>query len=366
MLEQGKIDIKQATLLIVSTVLPTAIITLPALTIKIAKQDAWISTILSILAGLLIIWLVVSLSLRFPDKTLFEFSEIILGKVMGKIVSFFYFAWFIHTNMLIIREFGSFTNTILMLNTPIIVFYIAAVTVSAYAVHNGLEVLGRSCQMFIPVILFLLLAVFTLTIGNIDLTRLLPIMDIGIVPILEATLTPISWMGEVIIWAMIIPYLRKPEDAKRAGIWGILIIGFFALIGVFISLVIFGPIAGNLAYPVFNAVRIISIANFLERLESVVITAWILSAFIKITIFYYVAVLGGAQLFGLKTYRPMVLPIGIILIILSALLLPNTAELTDFLASSFTFYSPVFFEIGIPLILLITAIIKKQGGSKNG
>lgn len=363
MLEKGKVDIKQAILLVVIIILPTDIITLPALSIKIAKQDAWISAILSTLAGLLITWLVVSLSLRFPGKTLFEFSEDILGKVIGKIIGFSYFVWFIHTNMLIIREFGSFINVSLLLDTPIIVFYIISVAVSAYAIYNGLEVLGKFCQIFIPTILFLLLIVFTLTIGNMNLTRLLPTLDAGIVPILEATLTPISWMGEIILFAMFIPFLTKPDGTKRAGILGILIIGFMTFSSVFISLAVFGPnVSGRMMYSVFNAVRTISIANFLERLESVVITAWILITFAKIAIFYYAAVLGGAQLFGLKSYRPMIFPVGVILVVLSAFSLPSTVGLADFLTKSYTFYAPVFFEIGIPLVLLIIALILKKGG----
>ncbi len=56
----------------------------------------------------------------------------------------------------------------------------------------------------------------------------------------------------------------------------------------------------------FNSVRLVSIANFLERLESVVLMAWILGGFIKVGVFYYAAVLGRAQWLGLKDYRSLV------------------------------------------------------------
>lgn len=52
--EQGKIDSKQAVLLMISMILPTAILTVPAVTVKHARQDAWLSIIVATLAGLLI------------------------------------------------------------------------------------------------------------------------------------------------------------------------------------------------------------------------------------------------------------------------------------------------------------------------
>ena len=48
--------------------------------------------------------------------------------------------------------------------------------------------------------------------------------------------------------------------------------------------------------------------------------AWMLGGFVKVGVFYYAAVLGSAQLFGLKDYRPLVLPAGTIVVALSILL----------------------------------------------
>jgi len=52
-----------------SVVLPTAILIVPAITVTKARQDAWLS---------------VSLSLRFPGQTLCEYAEDILDNVLGK------------------------------------------------------------------------------------------------------------------------------------------------------------------------------------------------------------------------------------------------------------------------------------------
>lgn len=365
MLEQGKIDSKQAILLMLSMVLPTAILTVPAITVKSAKQDAWLSIIAATLVGLLITMLVVSLSLRFPGKTLFEYAEEILGKVPGKIVGFLYIWWFLHMNALVIREFGVFLVTAMMPDTPIIVFHIVGVAVVAYAVRNGLEVLSRFNQLFIPITV-LLVIVFILSTKDIKLARLLPVFDAGLIPVLKGAATPASWLGEIVTFAMIIPYLNKPKDAHRVAALAVLLIGFFLTASILEALLIFGPnVTGHWIFPTFNAVRVVSIANFLERLESVIMAGWVLGGFVKVGVFYYAAVLGSAQWLGLRDYRPLVAPVGVILVALSILIHEGIVDLLDFLARVWPPYALIVFEVGIPLVLLIVALARGKGG-KSG
>ncbi|MHB1043165.1 MAG: GerAB/ArcD/ProY family transporter [Eubacteriales bacterium] len=362
LLEQGKIDSSQAVMLMMTMVLPTAILTVPALTVKFARQDAWLSIIAATLAGLLIARLVVSLSLRFPGKTLFEYAEEILGRVPGKIVGLLYIWWFLHMNALVIREFGVFLVTAMMPETPIIVFHIVGVAVVAYMVRNGLEVLSRVNQLFIP-ITGLLVIIFILSTKDMKLVRLLPVFDAGLIPIVKGAAVPASWLGEIVTLTMIIPYLKKPKEAHRVAALSILLISFFLTASILEALLIFGPhVAGRWVFSTFNAVRVVSIANFLERLESVIMAGWVLGGFVKVGVFYYAAVLGSAQWLELKDYRPLVAPVGVILVALSILIHEGVVDLLDFLARVWPPYALIVFQVGIPLTLLIVALARGKGG----
>jgi spore germination protein KB len=63
----------------------------------------------------------------------------------------------------------------------------------------------------------------------------------------------------------------------------------------------------------------------------------------------------------LENYKPLVFPIGLLLMILSLLLYSNVVELVSFLAKVWPSYSLIVFEVGIPLCLLMTAMIRGQG-----
>ncbi|MGE5485427.1 MAG: GerAB/ArcD/ProY family transporter [Ignavibacteriales bacterium] len=363
MLENGKIDAKQATLLMISMVLPTAILLVPAIVVKHARQDGWISLVLATLIGLLIARLVASLSIRFPNKTLFEYAEEILGRAPGKIVGLLYIWWLLHTNALIIAEFASLPCIILMPETPFAVFFILGIAVSGYAVRNGLEVLSRYNQLIAPISLGLVVLIFILVTREMKVQRLLPVLDNGLLPIVKGAATPASWLGEIVILSMIIPYLTEPKEAHKVAFLSVLLVGIFMTLTIVGTLLVFGPnVTAAWVFPVLNAVRAVLIANFLERLESVVVSAWVFTGIAKIGVFYYAAVLGSAQWLGLKDYRPLVAPTGVILLGM-AFLCSNIVDLLDFAARAFPPYALIVFEAGIPLILLALALIRGRGES---
>ncbi|HHV79931.1 MAG TPA: endospore germination permease [Firmicutes bacterium] len=363
--EKGKIDTKQAIMLSICLILPTAMLSVPAVIIRHARQDAWISLILSIFIGLLVARLIVSLSFRFPDKTLFQYSEEILGRVPGKIVGLLYLWWVLHSNAIAIDEFASLPCVALMPDTPFVAFFIIAIVVAGYAVRNGLEVLSRYIELITPIGLGLMVSLFCLLTTKVKFERLLPVFDKGLVSIVKGAAMPSGWMGEIVLFSMFIPYLNKPREACRVAVLSILIIGIFMVSVTVGILLVFGPdVSSSWIFPVFMAIRAISIANFLERVESVVIGIWVFMGFAKIGVLYYAAVLGSAQWLGLKDYRPLVAPVGIVLLGL-AFLCPNIIDLLDFLARAFPPYALIVFELGIPLILLGASLIRGRRGESS-
>lgn len=108
-----------------------------------------------------------------------------------------------------------------------------------------------------------------------------------------------------------------------------------------------------------SAARYISIADFFEHVESIVMALWVAGAFIKISVFYYAAVLGTAQLLHLKNYKPIVFPLGILLALLGIWSAGTFTEMKETLGKLVPFYLPTVQTL-IPLLLLTTAIIKTK------
>lgn len=363
-LEEGKISGKQLTILYATTVIASAVVFLPGVVAATAKQDAWISSIIAALAASLLVLVVLKLYSRFPDQNVIQYSQTILGKWVGLIVGAGFVWFFIHINAVIIREFGTFLAAILP-ETPPAVFMSLILLLSAYYVRNGLEVCCRIAEFYFPLFMVQVLLIVILVAKEIRWEFFKPILGNGIGPVVVSTLPPIMWFGEVITMTMILPYLNDKSQANKSLFLGLAIAGITFFLASFFTIGVFGGnFTSNLNFPVFELARIISIAQFLERVDAIVMGFWVAGGVIKITTFNYCAVLGTAQLFNLKEYKPLILPLAVIQVVLAITGWDNVTQLKHFIIYTIAPYSLILFEGGIPIMLLIIAKIRGLGVTK--
>lgn len=354
MLEKGKISGVALVFMLINVVGATAVVFLPAIAAKFAKQDAWLIPVIATIPGIMVILIVTELGRRFPGKTIIEYLQMILGSWIGKAVGVLYLFFFIHTNGVIIREFGELLVTIIMPHTPIIVLHAVFVLVATYAVRSGLEVIGRLLELTFPWVLILYTAVLLFGLQKADFHNLLPVLENGFKPVLLGSVTPSAWRGEVMILAMLLPFLAEPGKGRILGIWSVIILGAFLVADAAINTAIFGPSVTRLVFPTFTISNEILIGGFL-RIDAILIIVWLAGMLTKIALFYYAAVLGAAQLLNLNDYRPLALPIGVILTALSVVSIENSVGIPAYVTSGFPPFAYLF-EWVIPLLLLLAAI----------
>lgn len=115
-----KISGTQVATVLFLMIVATAILYLPGIATQKAKQSAWLSPICSSLAGFVSLWLVTKIGQRFPQSTLPQCSDIILGKIGGKVFAGSYVLFFLMVNILIIRQFTEFLTMNVLIGTPMI------------------------------------------------------------------------------------------------------------------------------------------------------------------------------------------------------------------------------------------------------
>ena len=359
MIERGRISSLQMAIMMYPTILATAILLVPAITAKHAKQDMWLSPVWASLIGFLTVYIAYRLHKLYPKESIVEYSELILGRIFGKIIGLVYILFFLHVNGIVIREYGEFVVGTFLHHTPMFAVAGILVLVCAFAVRGGVEVIARSAEICVPIVFFLLLLLLILVIPDLDPKNMFPIFEYGMMPSFMGSAVPQSWFSEFILIAFLLPYLTDKAKGKK---WGMLSVSAVMLTMVMTNihaLFLFGEITASLTYPIMLASRYISLADFLEHLESIVMAIWVTGTFIKISVFYYAIVLGTSQWLKLSDYRPIVFPIGFLLVIISFWVAPNLQELTHFLGTSGVFYF-LSVQTGIPMLLLIIAGIRKK------
>lgn len=357
MVKEGKISNRQLTLLLVWMVLSTGVIFLPVTISRYTVKDAWMVPIVYMIGGLPIAWLVGSLALRFPGKTFVEISETVFGKALGKAVALLMVSWVVFLNASALRQVGEFLETNILPETPLIVLQLGLLLIGAFGVYKGLTGLARVTELFFPLVYASITIAMIMVAKEADFRNLLPVLERGVGPVLRASVSPLTFAGEVFVVLMILPSLSEPTKARSAVVWAIVLMGFGGLQVEPMATAVLGATRSDVLFPYFSVIRMISLAQFIERLDSLFTVIIVIGAFSKITLLYYVSVLGLAQLLRLKNYITLIPVTSIPVVAMSIMLYPNVFSVINFLDRGFPLIGlPI--QLGIPLLLLIVSLVR--------
>ncbi|MDR7077125.1 spore germination protein KB [Neobacillus niacini] len=361
MLEKGKMNAGEFSIIVFTFTVGTAIISLPALLATIAKQNAWIASALTIFPSLLFIFVYIQLISLYPSMTYVEVNEKILGKWFGKLASVLYLTYVLIITSGGYRAIGDFFTTQVMVDTPIQVIIILFVLTSVFGVRLGLEVICRTALIFFPWIILLLSILFLFLIPQIKLENIQPIFGEGIKPIISGSLHQLGLPYlQLIILLMVTPFVAEKSEMKKSFYLATIMGGFILTIIVLFSILVLGAdFTSRQAYPTYILGKKISIGNFFERVEVIVAIIWVFTIYFKVTICYYGLTLGLAQLLGLKNYQILTFPLSFLILPFSILLLPNVVSINNFNATTLTPYSLTICFI-LPLLLVVVDKVRKK------
>ncbi|KAB7706205.1 GerAB/ArcD/ProY family transporter [Bacillus aerolatus] len=365
-MEKGKISSLQMAMMMYPAIVATAILSVPSITAAYAEQDLWLSPILASLTGFATAYIAVRLHKLYPSQTVIQFSEQIIGRIPGKVLSFFILVYCIQSTGQITRAYGEFIVTFFLFKTPLIVIIASMVLLCAVVVYGGVEVLGRAAQLFFPVFVVPLILLIPLLSPNFEIGNILPILEGGMMPPIKGAIMPSAWFTEIFLILFFLPFLADREKGMKYGMITVFVVMITLVVVNLIVLFVLGITTASKEYPLMIASRYISYADFFENLDAVIMAIWIVGAFVKISVFYYVVALGTAQWLNLSDYRPIIWPIGILIVQFSFWSLPSTMEFSRYQNTALPFYAN-FIQVFIPLFLLVVAVVRKrkQIGSKT-
>ncbi|MFB7642035.1 GerAB/ArcD/ProY family transporter [Peribacillus butanolivorans] len=362
MLEKGKIGSRQLTILVILYTVGDSILVIPSIVASEAKQNGWVSGILSVaIAPLLVVFLYDALRKCYPDLTLVEYSQKILGKWLGIAISLLFISYFFITTATYLREIGDFMTSQIMPETPIQVIMFLFMSIVLMSARLGLEPLARSAEILFPFVVILLSSLMILLLPEIKFQNLQPVWEGGLKPVIRGSIPFIVFpFIEPVAVLMILPFVSQKDRIRKNLFIGQLLAGSVLIIITLLAILVLGvDLTVKEIYPSYKLAQKINIANFLTRVEAILAIIWFITIFIRFSLFFYVTVLGLAQTLKLQDYRPLVFPIGMILIVFTLIMAPNTVYYSNFITDIWPFYAMTFGFL-LPLLLLTIAKVHKK------
>lgn len=142
-----------------------------------AKQDAWISIMLGMVAGVLLFFVYYRLYQFYPDLPLTNYVQKITGKWIGRIISFLYVIYFIYDASRVLRDFSELLTTTMYTSTPQLVLNSLMILTIMYAIKKGFEVIARIAQFYFGFIYLVAITGFLLILmsGILHFENLRPV-----------------------------------------------------------------------------------------------------------------------------------------------------------------------------------------------
>jgi len=158
---------------------------------------------------------------------------------------------------------------------------------------------------------------------------------LGIGPSIKGASAPLAWFSEFFMISFFLPFLTDVEKGKKWSMISIFAVTLTIIITNLVVLFLYGSTTSDHTYPIMPAARYISIPPFFESQGALVIAIWVVGALIRISVFYYVMVLGSAQWLHLPNYKPIVFPLGFLIINFSLWDIPSFMNYAHFSSAMF-------------------------------
>ncbi len=340
----------------------TALLTITP-TIGIAKQDAWISFIISGGLTFIITFIATKLSLLYPTQTLVAYCQTILGRWIGKIIIIPYLVMWYSVSGIILRESSDFIAIAMFDKTPLAVIALLMLSVLVYVIYQGgIEGLARCSEFMGPVIYFTMLFALLLSLTNIHFKSILPVyVDSRWPAILQGSLNPLGFLGESILITMLIPFVSNTKKVMSRVLWGV---GFASLLSSLITAMVimtYGPsLPAKMWYPFLNMIRFVSIGHFVENIDAVIVVAWTLSVFVKLSLYLFITSYGTAQWLNVGNWKNIMWFVACAIFLLSMMYSNIDVSSINYPQKFWAPFVVPVNMVGIPTLLWVVGMIRKR------
>ncbi|HOA55400.1 MAG TPA: endospore germination permease [Clostridiales bacterium] len=358
--DDKKISIRQAIFLFVTASFTPTIRIVPAYAAQKAKQAAWLSPVVTAVLLILLVQLWQVIYRKYRDKSLMDIYCDIAGPAAGTVILIIYLLWMVLLSALYIRYFAMRLVGAIYPNTDISVFIISMLAVIVYTLGFGVTTLARFNEVLLPFLVIVFCLIFIMMIPNFRTDFLTPVSVRSILPVLNASMAPTGIVAYFSFMFIFGDRINNKENINKIGFKMVLflLITQVVIIASIISTFSY-RIAQRTQLPFLAAVKQISVFNLLEKVESIVVSVWVLSDFIIICFFIICILSMLKSFFRLSDPKPLI-GIYVIFSYFLAMLLANNVFEMERMSEDIALPVNIILGFVIPAIMFVVGKIRKK------
>jgi spore germination protein KB len=172
-------------------------------------------------------------------------------------------------------------------------------------------------------------------------------------------------LAETVLFLGIADFIRPSDNPKKIYLGGLLFSTLMFLVIIARNLMVLGPaVIAVEHFPSYTAARIIDVGGFLSRIEGSISVNFMLAGVTKVALCLITASRGIACLFGIKDWRTLIAPVGLLAIMLAQIQFNSASEMFGFV--NYYPYYTMPFEIALPVVVWAVSEIRTRKSLKEG
>jgi spore germination protein len=351
---------RQISFMLYCAIVGHSVINLPKTVAESAGTGGWISLLILTILFIGITYIITDLQYIYEDKTLYEYSEQLVGKLITYLFIILFIIYYFITFAMIIRIQAETTRLVILTKTPVVYICILFYIVVFYALTKGINVIARVCEIYglLNMLGFIFINSLVATKGSLVNIRPLFVMSDLITYLKAAAKLTLPFLGMEIFLFLPINRTNNRNIFKYTG----LTVGFIGILYIYIaecSISVVGvETAINLEAASFAVVRGIDIQSleFLRRLDGIYIIFWTMNVVCASCLWGYGTIVFTGKIIKNVKHSYMVIAIVILSFIISQM--PKTKSQVES-SLKYSSYLGLVATIVIPVILFIITKVKK-------
>ncbi len=319
---------------------------------RTVQQDAWLVVLVSFAAILPILLCYAMLANRLPGKNLVQINDAAFGPVFGKLISLLHIGTFLLLFVFNLNGLADYYVGAVTPEMPKLALVLITLLVTAYAVAKGAKPIALFGLLSLVVSVGVILFTSLLLLKDMDFSNLLPMLESpGNKYLQSAHIFSLTFTGTQ-VFLMMTPSLDPGVKFRRNTISGAAIGTVLLLIVSLRNTAVLGPTTALFASNSHMAVRMISIKDILTRVELLVVISVLAALFVRIVIQFYAIITAMTAVFGLKSPRTLIVPVGGLAAVLSLVAFSSTVD-SSFAALRYHAFLPMLVSFILPPVTLL-------------
>lgn len=327
--------------------------------------DTWTSMLIGFVFGIIVLVGMTGLCSKYPDKTIVEFSEVIMGKWAGKgigiiLTLFFAVSFAVSANVMTLHIKEYF-----LVDTPMFMICLIYILLCMYGTFLGIEVVVRFSLLGLLMCFSITIFMFVGTLEDFKVANLLPLFDKGVLNNISNSIYIFSdFAMAVLALGFTYPLLNNKKKVLSTS-FGAALVGLILIVPwpLFETGVMGAGAMKNYVVVCMQQIRCAELARYLPRYEVIMVSFFAFSVFVQSATMLYCSVYSFKQVTGIKKNGVIIIPLTVILVAVTYIMTYDHNDYVHFLEFPWTQIC-VILSIGLPIILFFTALargkLKKQ------